>query len=400
MLIGLAKQPTLSPRLALGVIGTLTLLVAACSSGGGAPPPPPPAAVTFVTIAPSPVAKMIELPGRVAPVRTAEVRARVDGIVEQRLYTEGSDVGRGSALFRIDSRPLRAALDIQLANLRRASAEADNASREVNRYAPLVARDAISKQEFDAARARLERARADVGSAQAQIRQARLTLNYTTVSAPIAGRVGRAEVTEGALASQSAGTLLTRIEQLDPVYVNFTQSSEELMRLRTESQGNGSGLARTVSVLQENGSTYGQTGTLNFLDQSVDPTTGSVGLRATFRNAQRLLLPGQFVRVRIQGGVDPNGITVPQRAVQISQQGASVMVLAPGNVATPRPIKLGRIEGDAWIVLEGLKRGDRVIVDGLQKVMPGAKVAPTALGSARPPYRRAPASTGSAANAR
>lgn len=377
----------------------LMVMVTACSAQGEAPPPQPPAAVTFITVAPTPLAKLIELPGRVAPVRTAEVRARIDGIVEQRLYAEGSDVGRGAALFRIDSRPLRAALDVQLAGLRRAQAEADNASREVNRYAPLVARDAISKQEFDAARARLERARADVGSAQAQIRQARLTLNYTTVSAPIAGRAGRAEVTEGALASQSAGTLLTRIEQLDPVYVNFSQSSEELLRLRGDAQGAGSGLSRTVTVLQGNGTTYGQTGTLNFLDQSVDPTTGSVGLRATFRNPQRLLLPGQFVRVRIQGGVDPAGITVPQRAVQISQQGASVMILAPGNVATPRPIKIGRLEGDAWIVLEGLKPGERVIVDGLQKVMPGAKVAPKPLTSIRPPYRRA-APAGSAANVR
>lgn len=385
-------------KTALAVPLALALVTTACSAGGEAQEPPPPAAVTFITVSPTPVAKLIELPGRVAPVRTAEVRARVDGIVEQRLYAEGSDVGRGTSLFRIDSRPLRAALDVQLASLRRAQAEADNASREVNRYAPLVSRDAISKQEFDAARARLERARADVGSAQAQVRQARLTLNYTTVSAPISGRAGRAEVTEGALASQSAGTLLTRIEQLDPVYVNFTQSSEELMRLRDEAPGAGTGLSRTVTVLQNNGSAYGQTGTLNFLDQSVDPTTGSVGLRATFRNPGRLLLPGQFVRVRIQGGVDLNGITVPQRAVQISQQGASVMVLAPGNIATARPIKVGRLEGDSWVVLEGLKRGDRVIVDGLQKVMPGAKVAPVALKSIRPPYRRA--GTGSAGNAR
>jgi membrane fusion protein (multidrug efflux system) len=342
---------------------------------------------------------MIELPGRVAPIRTAEVRARVDGIVEQRLYAEGSDVGRGSPLFRIDSRPLRAALDVQVSGLRRARAEADNARREVSRYAPLVARDAISKQEFEAAQARLARAQADVASAQAQIRQAQLTLGYTTVAAPIAGRAGRAEVTEGALASQSAGTLLTKIEQLDPVYVNFTQSSDELMKLRMDAQGSTSGLSRTVTVLLDNGAPYGQTGTLNFLDQSVDPTTGSVGLRATFRNPMRLLLPGQFVRVRVQGGVDPGGITVPQRAVQLTQQGASVMILGPGNVAAPRPIKIGRMEGDRWVVLDGLRPGDKVIVDGLQKVQPGAKVNPTALGSARPPYRRAPAA-GSAANAR
>ena len=225
------------------------LALGGCSSGeAGPPPPPPPAAVTYVTVAPTSVAMLVELPGRVAAVKTAEVRARIDGIVEQRLYVEGSDVGRGASLFRIDPRPLRAALDIVLANARSAQAEVDNAAREVQRYAPLVRVDAISKQEFDAARARLAKARAAAGSAQAQIRQAQLTLNYTNVTAPISGRAGRAEVTEGALASQSAGTLLTKIEQLDPVYVNFTQSSEQLTKLRTANQGKGPGLSPTVTA--------------------------------------------------------------------------------------------------------------------------------------------------------
>lgn len=380
------------------------LAIAACSSEeGGAPPAPPPAAVTYITVAPSSVAMTVELPGRVAAVKTAEVRARIDGIVEKRLYVEGSDVGRGAALFRIDPRPLRAALDIQLANARSAQAEVDNAAREVQRYAPLVKVDAISKQEYDAARARLAKARAAAGSAQAQIRAAQLTLNYTNVVAPIAGRVGRAEVTEGALASESAGTLLTRIEQLDPVYVNFTQSNEELSKLRRGAGGTGGALSPTVTALMENGQAYGMTGSLNFLDQSVDPTTGSVGLRATFRNPGRVLLPGQFVRVRVQTGSNPNGIAVPQRAVQITQQGGSVMILGPGNVAQPRPVKLGPAEGDRWIILDGLKPGDKVIVDGLQKVMPGAKVDPKPLGAARPPYRRpasAPASAQATSNAR
>ncbi len=393
-----ARSSRRLPLLALPVAAMLTL--AACSSGeGGAPPPPPPAAVTFVTVAPTSVAMLVELPGRVAAVRTAEVRARIDGIVERKTYVEGSDVARGALLFRIDPRPLRAALDIQLANARSAQAEVDNAAREVQRYAPLVKVDAISKQEYDAARARLAKARAAAGSAQAQIRQAQLTLNYTNVTAPISGRVGRAEVTEGALASQSAGTLLTRIEQLDPVYVNFTQSSEELSKLRMGSEGAGRSLSPTVTALLENGQPYGVTGTLNFLDQSVDPTTGSVGLRATFRNPGRLLLPGQFVRVRVQTGSNPNGIAVPQRAVQITQQGGSVMILGPGNVAQPRPVKLGVVEGDRWVILSGLKPGDKVIVDGLQKVMPGAKVNPKPLGAARPPYTR-PAGSQAPANAR
>ena len=344
----------------------------------------PPAEVGVITIVPTEVVNLAELPGRVAAVRTAEVRARVDGIVERRLYTEGSDVARGTPLFRIDSRPLRASLDVQLAALRRAQAEAVNAQRVVTRYRPLVAQDAISKQEYDAARAQLAQAQADVGSARAQIRQAQLTLGYTTVTAPISGRVGRAEVTEGALARAADGTLLTKIEQLDPIYVNFSQSSEELIELRRQSGG----LARTVRLLLEDGSEYGLTGTLNFLDQSVDPTTGSVSLRATFPNSQRLLLPGQFVRVRIEAGTNPRGIAVPQRAVQLTAAGANVMVLGIGNVPQPRPVKLGRLANGLWVVTDGLKYGEKIIVDGLQKVQPGAKVKPVQAGvkpAASPP---------------
>lgn len=374
------------------LLGALTLLLAACS-GGSAQPEMPPAEVGVITVVPTSVVNMVELPGRVAAVRTAEVRARVDGIVERRLYTEGSDVARGTPLFRIDSRPLRARLDVQLAALRRAQAEATNAQRVVSRYRPLVASDAISKQEFDAARAQLAQAQADVGSARAQIRQAQLTLAYTTVTAPISGRVGRAEVTEGALAKESDGTLLTKIEQLDPIYVNFSQSSEELLALRRDAQG---GLARTVRLLLEDNNEYGLTGTLSFLDQSVDPTTGSVSLRATFPNPQRLLLPGQFVRVRIEAGTNPRGIAVPQRAVQLTPAGANVMVLGPGDVPQPRPVKLGRLANGLWVITDGLKYGEKIIVDGLQKVQPGAKVKPVQAG-AKPAAARPPAPAGAKA---
>jgi membrane fusion protein (multidrug efflux system) len=376
---------------------TLLLALAACSNAESAQPAMPVPEVSVMTVAPSPVVNIVELPGRVAALRTAEVRARVDGIVEQRLYTEGSDVGRGAPLFRIDSRPLRASLDVQLAAVRRAEAEAQNAAREVARYRPLVARDAISKQEFDAAQARLAQARAEVNSAQAQVRQAQLTLGYTTVSAPIAGRVGRAEVTEGALASQSAGTLLTRIEQIDQVYVNFSQSSEALLALRRAALGGGPAIARTVTVLLEDGTPYGITGTLNFLDQSVDPTTGSVGLRATFRNPQRLLLPGQFVRVRIEAGANPDGIAVPQRAVTLSGAGGTVMVVGAGNVVTPRPVQLGRLDAGRWVITGGLRTGERIVVDGLQKARPGAPVKPVPVRQAAAP---APAAARSRPNAR
>jgi len=349
-----------------------------------------------ITIAPVVLARQVDLPARVAPVRTAEVRARVDGIVEERLFVEGTDVGRGTPLFRIDSRPLRASLDVQTAAVRRAEAEAANAQREVARFAPLVPRGAISRQEYEAAQARLARARADVGSAQAQVRQAQLTLGYTTVTAPIAGRVGRAEATEGALASQASGTLLTRIEQLDPIYVNFAVTSDDLMALRRAEMGGAPPISRTVMLLLPDGSDYGMTGTLNFLDQSVDPSTGTVGVRATFRNPLRLLLPGQFVRVRIEAGTDPNGISVPQRAVQMTTGGGSVMVVGAGNIPVVRPVTLARLAGGNWVVTKGLSPGERVIVDGLQQVRPGAPVKPVPLGAPRAPVRAA----GGAANAR
>jgi membrane fusion protein (multidrug efflux system) len=337
--------------------------------------------------------RQIDLPARIAPVRTAEVRARVDGIIEQRLYAEGTDVGRGTPLFRIDARPLRASLDVQTAAVQRAQAEATNAQREVARFAPLVARDAISRQEFEAAQARLAQARADVGSAQAQVRQAKLTLDYTTVTAPLSGRVGRAEVTEGALASQASGTLLTRVEQLDPIYVNFAVTSDDLMALRRAEGGGAPPISRTVRLLLQDGSDYGMTGTLNFLDQAVDPSTGTVSMRASFRNPLRLLLPGQFVRVRVEAGSDPNAITVPQRAVQMTTSGGSVMVVGARNVPAARRVTLGRLANGMWVITNGLRPGERVIVDGLQQIIPGAPVKPVPLGAPRAP---APGARGAA----
>jgi membrane fusion protein (multidrug efflux system) len=367
--------------LLLSAFAAMALALSGCSSGEAAPPTPPPPDVGFITIGTTSVPNMIELPARVAPVRSAEVRARVDGIVEQRLFTEGADVGRGAPLFRIDSQPLRASLDVQLAAVRRAQADAANAQGDVARFRPLVAVEAISRQEFDAAQARLAQAQAQVQSAQAQVRQAQLTLGYSTVTSPIAGRVGRAEVTEGALASQSAGTLLTRVEQLDPIFVNFALPSEQLLALRRSAEG--SAIAQAVSLVLADGTPYSEAGGINFLDQSVDPGTGTVSLRATFRNPQRLLLPGDFVRVRIEAGVQPNAITVPQSAVQLSGTNASVMVVGANNLAEPRPVKLGQMVGPSWVILEGLQPGDRVIVSGIQMVRPGAPVNPVPAGQAR-----------------
>jgi membrane fusion protein, multidrug efflux system len=378
-------------RSALALLPALMLL--ACGGSSDQPPAPPPPEVSVVTVSAAPVTNIIELPGRVQAVRTAEVRARVDGIVQRRLYEEGTDVRAGTPLFQIDPRPLRAALDAAQAALRRAQAEQTNARRDVERFRPLVARNAISEQEFDAAVARAAQAEADVGSARAQVEQAQLNLGYATVTAPIAGRAGRAQVTEGALVSAAQGTLMATVEQLDPMYVNFSQSSTEVLRIRRDIQSGrlrmgGVGQTR-VTLILEDGSIYERSGVLDFLDQSVDPSTGTVSLRAEFPNPRRILLPGEFVRARIEAGVRPDGILVPQRAVQLTADGANVMVVDAKGIATPRPVKVGELRGSQWDIRSGLKPGDRVITDGLQKVQPGS---PVRVAGAAPP-RAAPAAT-------
>ncbi|ODU20967.1 MAG: efflux transporter periplasmic adaptor subunit [Sphingomonas sp. SCN 67-18] len=353
-----------------------TLLLAGCAQE--APPAPPPPEVTVVTIAPRPITNIVELPGRIQAVRTSEVRARVDGIVQRRLYEEGSDVRAGQPLFAIDPRPLRASLNAVQASLARARATAANAAQDVARYQGLVAQQAISKQEYDSAVARLRTAEADVAQAGAQVEAARLNLGYTTVTAPISGRAGRAQVTEGALVSAAGGTLLTTIEQLNPIYVNFSQSSSDLLKIRQDINAgrlNLPTLGRVeVQLVLEDGSLYGPTGHIDFLDLSIDEATGTAALRAEFPNPGRTLLPGQFVRARISAGIRPDGLTVPQRAVKLAAQGASVMVVDAKNVVAPRQIKVGDLQGSEWVVLDGLKAGDRVIVDGLQKVQPGQPV--------------------------
>lgn len=378
----------------------LALGAAACGPEAPAPAAPPPPRVEVLTIAPTPLRTVIELPGRVQAVRTAEVRARVDGIVERRLYAEGTDVREGAALFQIDPRPLRAALDAALAAERRARATSANAAADVTRFQPLVARNAISQQEFDAATARLAVAQADLASAGAQVEQARLNLGYARVRAPISGRAGRAQVTEGALVSAGQGTLLTTIEQLDPVYVNFTQSSSAVLRIRRDIQAGRlrvNGLDDTaVTLILEDGTVYDRPGRLDFLDQSVDPSTGTVSLRAEFPNPRRILLPGEFIRARVEVGVRPDGIQVPQGAVQMTATGGTVMVVGPRDIAMPRPVEVGSLQQGNWEIRAGLRPGDRVIVDGLQKVRPGAPVrvgaAPSAAAPAAPPP--APPGTG------
>jgi membrane fusion protein (multidrug efflux system) len=355
------------------------LLLTACSKAAPPAAPPPPE-VTVITVASQPVMSVIELPGRLQAVRTAEVRARVDGIVQRRLYTEGTDVRAGQPLFAIDPRQLRAQLSASEATLARARATAANAAQDVARYKGLVAQQALSQQEYDAAVARLRTAEADVAQTTAQIAAARLNLSYTTVTAPIAGRAGRAAVTEGALVSGSGATLLTTIEQLDPIFANFSQSSSDVLALRNKiSAGTLKAPATTrvpVHLVLEDGSLYRMPGHVDFVDMSIDETTGTAALRATFPNPARALLPGQFVRARVEAGVQPNGLLVPQRAVTITPQGATVLVVGAKDIVESRPVTVGALQGGAWVIQSGLTAGERVVVDGLQKAAPGKPVKP------------------------
>lgn len=367
--------------------GLCLLALGACGRGGQPPAPPPPA-VAVMTIGSSPVPNVIDLPGRIAAIRTSEVRARTDGIVERRLYQEGTDVRADQPLFQIDPRDKRAALQQAQAALQRAEAARTNAQQVVGRYSPLVSARAVSAQEYDSAITQLRQAEAGVADAKAAVARAQLELDYATVRAPIAGRAGRALVTEGALVSAAGATLMTTIDQLNPIYAVFTQSSSDMMNLMRQVRSGQLKLPSLdnaeVRLVLEDGSEYGPIGRLDFTDQSVDPTTGSQVLRATFTNVNRTLLPGQFVRGRIYAGTIVAGIKVPQRAVQISNEEAMVFVVGRDDVVAPRPVELGSLVGGDWIIRSGLKPGDRLIVDGWMKARPGQKVRPTAGGAGAP----------------
>ena len=360
----------------LVLLATL-LLPAACSEP---PPPAEPVAVevSVVTVSAQDAANIVILPGRVQAVRTAEVRARVDGVIQELLYTEGSDVKEGQKLFQIDPRDMRASLDAARAALARAQTVAANAERDLARYAELVETGVVSRQQHDAAAAAARSARADVAANRALLEKAQLNVDYTTVTAPIAGRAGRAQVTVGALVSAAAGTLLTTVESLDPIHVNFSQSSSEVQKARrdvAEGRLKLPELGRMpVTLMLEDGSIYSEQGHLNFLDLSINRATGSTALRAEFSNPKRALLPGQFVRVRIDAGERPGSILIPQRAVTLAENGAHVMLVGTDGTVEQRAIRVGSLVEDKWAVLDGLEPGERVVVDGLQKIRPGQKV--------------------------
>jgi membrane fusion protein (multidrug efflux system) len=364
------------------------LLVAGCgqkdgaaspgAGGAGAPPPPE---VGVVVAAPRPIGLVTELPGRLEASRVAQVRARTAGIVQRRLFNEGADVRAGQPLFQIDSAPLRAALQSAQAALARAQANVVQATSQVERYKPLVEANAISKQEYVNAVAAQKQAQADVAAGQAAVQTAQINLGYATVTAPIAGRIGRALVTEGALVGQGEPTPLAMIQQIQPMYVNFTQPATEVLHLRRALASGqlkrASGPeAAIVRIVLEDGTDYPQAGRLLFSDLTVDATSGQIMLRAEIPNSDALLLPNMYVRVKLEEAQAQNAIVLPQQAVMRSSQGDSVMVVGPDGKVAPRPVKVGTAAGNQWIVLEGLKPGEQVMVDGFQKVRGAGPVKP------------------------
>jgi len=360
------------------------LLAAGCGPGA-APPPPAPVEVGVVILETTPVTLTRELPGRTSAYRVAEVRARVNGIVLKRLFTEGGDVREGQALFAIDAAPYRATLESAKAQLARAEAQVTNAKLLADRYADLVASNAVSRQEYDTAVASLKTAEADVAAGHAAVDAAEINLGYTSVTSPVSGRIGRSAVTEGAYVQQSQATLLATVQQLDPVYVDVTQSVVEVLRLRRDLEegrlkSDGKGEAK-VTLLMEDGREYALPGTLEFADVTVDPTTGSIPLRALFPNPKRELLPGMFVRARLEEGVNPEALLVPQVAVSRDQKGLPFALVVSGDKFERRQIVTDRAIGDSWLVTSGLKVGEQVIVDGLQKLRPGVAVKPVPSGA-------------------
>lgn len=358
--------------------------------GAGGPPggAMPPTEVGVVTVTPEVVPVTVELPGRVSSIRVAEVRARATGILLKRLFEEGTDVQADQVLFEIDPAPLQAVYDSAKASLARAEATSERAQADARRKESLVKINGVSQQAYEEARAIALQSQAEVLAAKAALQTAGLNLGYTKVTAPISGRIGKSLVTEGALVSATDATQLAVIQQLDPVYVDFTQSSTEILRLRRlleagKLQGLKTGEAK-VQLRLEDGSIYPSLGRMLFSDITVDETTGSVVLRASVANPEKVLLPRMFVRGQIELARHNEALTVPQRAVARDSTGqASVLIVNAQNQVEQRLVQADTVSGDKWIVSSGLKPGERVIVEGLQKVRLGAPVAPTPFGSGK-----------------
>ncbi|MFY0479525.1 efflux RND transporter periplasmic adaptor subunit [Achromobacter marplatensis] len=335
-----------------------------------------PRAVQVLAVQPERYALTSALPGRVEPMRVAEVRARVAGIVLSRNFEEGADVKAGDVLFRIDPAPFKAALSRAQGELAKADAAVSDAQAIVKRYTPLVKIEAVSQQDFDTAVTTLKSAQAARRSAQADVETAQLNLDYATVKAPISGRIGRAQVTEGALVGQNEATIMAKIQQLDPIYVDFTQPVADMLRMRAALQNGSLGQGEGADIsLTIDGTDQRRSGRLLFSDIAVDRTTGQVSVRGEFANPDVLLLPGMYVRVQTRQGVDPEAILVPQRAVLRSTDGKpQVMVVGKDEVVESRLVQTGTMRGGDWHIVDGLRPGDRVVVGGVNAAVPGQKV--------------------------
>lgn len=373
----------------------LTLVLAGCggetSNQAQADTPRP---VQVVEVQAQRYALSSTLPGRVEPVRVAEVRARVAGIVLTRNFEEGADVKAGDVLFRIDPAPFKAALSRAQGELAKADAAVADAQAILKRYTPLVKIEAVSQQDFDTATTTLKSAQAARRSAQADVETAQLNLDYATVKAPISGRIGRAQVTEGALVGQNEATAMATIQQLDPIYVDFNQPVADMLRMRAALQngslGQGEGASISITI---DGTDERRSGKLLFSDIAVDRTTGQVSVRGEFANPDVLLLPGMYVRVETKQGVDPNAILVPQRAVTRSTDGKpQVMLVGKDDVVESRAVQTGTMRGSDWHIVDGLAVGDRVIVGGVSAAVPGQKV------SVAPPAEQARVAVNNAAS--
>jgi membrane fusion protein (multidrug efflux system) len=367
-------MPNASNRLT--VLLALSTVLAAC--GGTAPPPQPPApAVTVVTLKPEPITLTRELPGRTNPYLVAEVRPQVTGIVQDQLFAEGSRVDAGQPLYQLDDATYRANYNSAKASLARAEAALKVARLNANRAEELAKTGVISKQDHENAVATLQQAEADVEVAKAALASSKVVLGYARITTPIAGRIGKSSVTQGALVTANQDTPLATVQQLDPIYVDLTQSARELLQLRKEIIAGT--LTETsdvpVAILLEDGSRYPHPGKMKFADVTVDPTTGSFLLRVVVPNPDNLLLPGMYVRAVVSSGKRQNGLLVPQQGITRDPKGNAIaMVVGADGKVEPRTVQVSRTVGDQWLVDGGLAAGDRVIIEGLQKVRPGMPV--------------------------
>jgi len=375
----------------LPISAALVLAMAACDGKQQqAAPQRPPVEVSVVTVEPQRVALFTDLPGRTSAFRVAEVRPQVNGIVLKRLFQEGSDVTAGQQLYQIDPATYRAAMASAQADLAKARANLKSIEAKAARYADLVQINAVSRQDYDDIVASLDQAKAQILVAQAGVETTRINVEYTKVYAPISGRIGKSNVTEGALVTANQAAALATVTQLDPIYVDVSQSSSDLMRLRRavasgRMQQGKADQAPVTLTLDGASQPYEIAGQLQFSDVTVDPTTGSVQLRAVFPNPRHDLYPGLFVRARVEQGVREQAILVPQQSLVRTPDGAAmVWVVGADGKVNPRPVEVGQVSGDKWIVDGGLQPGETVVTEGLQKIGPGAEVHVAAPAAAKP----------------